>query len=121
MKNEIMRGELYFAYLNPVRGSEQGGFRPVLIIQNDINNTFSPTTIVAALTSRTKAQLLTHVPVTAACLGKQSIILLEQIRTIDKSRLSDYIGQLSTSEMDMVDRAIALSCGLGCLEDLRHE
>lgn len=122
MKEEIKRGELYFADLSPVVGSEQGGYRPVLIVQNDTGNTFSPTTIVAAVTSsRTKTKLPTHVMVSAACLEKQSIVLLEQIRTIDKARLSEYIGRLSDAEMNKVDRAIEVSFGLEYLEELRHE
>lgn len=122
MKEEIKRGELYFADLSPVVGSEQGGYRPVLIVQNDTGNTFSPTTIVAAVTSsRTKTKLPTHVMVSADCLEKQSIVLLEQIRTIDKSRLSEYIGRLSDAEMNKVDRAIEVSFGLEYLEELRHE
>lgn len=122
MKEEIKRGELYFADLSPVVGSEQGGYRPVLIVQNDTGNTFSPTTIVAAVTSsRTKTKLPTHVMVSADCLEKQSIVLLEQIRTIDKARLSEYIGRLSDAEMNTVDRAIEVSFGLEYLEELRHE
>lgn len=122
MKEEIKRGELYFADLNPVRGSEQGGFRPVLIVQNDTGNTFSPTTIVAAVTSsRTKTKLPTHVTVSSNCLEKESIVLLEQIRTVDRCRLSEYIGQLSDTEMAKVDRAIEVSFGLDYLEGLRHE
>ena len=92
---EIKRSEIYYADLNPVRGSEQGGIRPVLILQNDIGNKHSPTTIVAAITSRqTKAKLPTHVDVTMEGLTKDSIVLLEQIRTIDKNRLTEYVGRL---------------------------
>lgn len=122
MKEGIKRGEIYYAELNPVRGSEQGGYRPVLVVQNDTGNTFSPTTIVAAITSsRTKTKLPTHVTVSPNCLEKESIVLLEQIRTVDRCRLSEYIGQLSGADMDKVDRAIEVSFGLDYLEVLRHE
>ena len=90
---EIKRGEIYYADLSPVRGSEQGGIRPVLILQNDVGNKYSPTTIVAAITSRTtKACLPTHVSFTADFMKAESIVLLEQIRTIDKERLANYVG-----------------------------
>ena len=118
----IKRGALFYADLNPVRGSEQSGIRPVLIIQNDIGNRFSPTTIVAAVTGRhCKTELPIHVPVSASCLEKQSIVLLEQIRTIDKARISSYIGQLDEAEMKKIDRAIEVSFGLEYLEELCRE
>ena len=121
MKEAIKRGELYYADLNPVRGSEQGGVRPVLIIQNDTGNAFSPTTIVAAVTgSRTKTKLPTHVHVHADGLEKRSIVLLEQIRTIDRCRLSEYIGRLDDAQMELMDRAIEVSFGLEYLEERRH-
>lgn len=122
MNEEIKRGELYFADLNPVCGSEQGGCRPVLIVQNDTGNTYSPTTIVAAVTSsRTKTKLPTHVSISPDCLEKESIVLLEQIRTIDRRRLAEYIGRLGDANMDKVDRAIEVSFGLNYLEGLCHE
>lgn len=111
----IHRGEIYFASLNPVIGSEQGGLRPVLIIQNDIGNTYSPTTIVAAITSRMKrAKLPTHVEIKRAEseLERDSVILLEQIRTIDKGRLRDRITRLDEACMDRVRAALEISLGL---------
>ena len=116
---EIKRNEVYYADLSPVRGSEQGGIRPVLIIQNDIGNKHSPTTIVAAITSRqTKAKLPTHVEVAVDGLTKDSIVLLEQIRTIDKNRLTDYVGRLDKETMGKVDKAIVVSFGIKYLEEL---
>lgn len=115
MAKLILRGELYYADLNPVVGSEQGGVRPVLIIQNDAGNRFSPTVIVAAITSRaaTKAKLPTHHFLSGTDgLEKESIVLLEQIRTIDKRRLKDYVGALDQSDMRKVDTALAVSVGL---------
>ena len=116
---EIKRNEIYYAELNPVIGSEQGGLRPVLILQNDTGNKYSPTTIVAAITSRqNKAKLPTHVNVQAGGLPKDSIVLLEQIRTIDKSRLTDYIGSIDSRTIESVDRAIVVSFGIQYLERL---
>ena len=109
MERIIKRGDIYYAELNPVIGSEQGGTRPVLIISNDIGNRHSPTVIVAAITSRvhTKAKLPTHTAIRDfEGLNKDSIILLEQIRTIDKKRLQEYIGMLSANEMARVDTII---------------
>ena len=111
----VHRGEIYFADLSPVVGSEQGGMRPVLIIQNDAGNRHSPTVIAAAITSRTgKANLPTHISVAARSCGltRDSIILLEQIRTIDKTRLRERMGRLDGSAMAKVDSAIAVSFGL---------
>ncbi len=111
----IKRGEIYYADLSPVVGSEQGGVRPVLIVQNDVGNRYSPTVIAAAITSqRDKTELPTHIRVTAdgSGLAKDSIILLEQVRTIDKRRLKEKMGSLDGSSMDMVDRALSVSFGL---------
>lgn len=111
----VKRGELYYADLSPVVGSEQGGVRPVVIIQNDVGNKYSPTTIVAAITSQiNKAKLPTHVQVKAETndLPKNSIILLEQVRTIDKKRLREKIGRFTKHTMNEVDRAIQISLGL---------
>lgn len=111
----IRRGDIYYANLNPVVGSEQGGQRPVLIIQNDVGNTYSPTTIVAAITSRIKrAKLPTHIEVSAARyrLEKDSVILLEQLRTIDKQRLKEKIDHLDEEIMDKVNQALEISIGL---------
>ena len=110
----IKRGELYYADLSPVVGSEQGGVRPVLIVQNDVGNKYSPTIIAAAVTSqRTKAKLPTHIELTAKEYGltKDSVVLLEQIRTIDKRRLKERIGQLPSPIMKKVNNAILISFG----------
>lgn len=116
---EIKRREIYTADLEPVVGSEQGGLRPVLVLQNDIGNRYSPTTIVAAITSRkSKAKLPTHVNISAQGLAKDSIVLLEQIRTIDKSRLAEYIGRADKPTMKNVDLAIVISFGIRYLEEL---
>ena len=112
----IRRGDIYYADLSPVVGSEQGGLRPVLIIQNDIGNRYSPTVIAAAITSRmSKTRLPTHIDIYAeeAGLAKDSVILLEQIRTLDKKRLKEKMGHLGESMMDHVNTAIAISFGLG--------
>ncbi len=110
----IKRGELYYADLSPVVGSEQGGVRPVLIVQNDIGNKYSPTIIAAAVTSKiNKAKLPTHIELNAIEFGllKDSVVLLEQIRTIDKRRLKDRIGELPLSTMKEVDDALLVSLG----------
>ncbi|EIT87425.1 type II toxin-antitoxin system endoribonuclease NdoA [Fictibacillus enclensis] len=111
----VKRGDVYFADLSPVVGSEQGGIRPVLIIQNDIGNRFSPTVIVAAITAQIqKAKLPTHVEINAKKYGfeRDSVILLEQIRTIDKQRLTDKITHLDDEMMRRVDEALQISLGL---------
>ena len=112
----IRRGDIYYADLSPVVGSEQGGVRPVLIIQNDVGNRYSPTVIAAAITSqRDKNKLPTHISVEASDCGlaKDSIVLLEQVRTIDKQRLKEKMGSLDMESMVMVDRALSVSFGLG--------
>ena len=111
----IRRGEIYYADLSTVVGSEQGGVRPVLIVQNEIGNKYSPTVIIAAITSKiNKGKLPTHVEISAEEYGlpKDSVILLEQIRTIDKKRLKEKIGYLSPEVMKQVDEAIQISFGL---------
>lgn len=111
----IKRGDIYYADLSPVVGSEQGGLRPVLIVQNDVGNKYSPTVIAAAITSKmSKAKLPTHIDVTAAQVGllKDSVILLEQIRTIDKVRLKEKMGHLDDGVMSGVNEAISVSFGL---------
>lgn len=117
----IRRGDIYYADLSPVVGSEQGGVRPVLIVQNDMGNRYSPTVIAAAITSRTgKTKLPTHIEVSADSgstnencgLAKNSVILLEQIRTIDKKRLKERMGKLDDRTMQQVDSAIGISFGL---------
>ena len=111
----IKRGDVFFADLSPVRGSEQGGQRPVLIVQNDIGNKYSPTVIVAAITAKiAKAKLPTHVEVEASTVGliKDSVVLLEQVRTIDKTRLIQKLGHLDSEIMIRVDQALIVSLGL---------
>lgn len=111
----IKRGDIYYADLSPVVGSEQGGVRPVLIVQNDVGNKYSPTVIAAAITSqRDKTKLPTHIQVNAdnSGLAKDSIVLLEQIRTIDKQRLKEKMGSLDDHSMDMINRALSVSFGL---------
>lgn len=111
----IKRGDIYYADLSPVIGSEQGGLRPVLIVQNDVGNKYSPTVIAAAITSRmSKTKLPTHIDVQSedAGLAKDSIILLEQIRTIDKKRLKEKMGHLDDATMTNVNNAIQVSFGL---------
>ena len=112
----IKRGDIYYADLSPVIGSEQGGIRPVLIIQNDVGNKYSPTVIAAAITSqREKTNLPTHIKVEAQDCGlsKDSIVLLEQVRTIDKKRLREKMGTLDVKAMGQVDQALSVSFGLG--------
>lgn len=112
----IKRGDIFYADLSPVVGSEQGGLRPVLIIQNDVGNRYSPTVIAAAITSRMgKTRLPTHIDIYAekAGLARDSVILLEQIRTLDKRRLKERMGHLDEAVMNRVNAAIAVSFGLG--------
>lgn len=111
----VKRGDIYYADLSPVVGSEQGGVRPVLIVQNDMGNRHSPTVIAAAITSQTdKAKLPTHIEVESSNCGlaKNSIVLLEQIRTIDKKRLKEKMGRLDDNSMQQVNGALSVSFGL---------
>ena len=111
----IKLGEIYYADLSPVVGSEQGGVRPVLIVQNDIGNKHSPTVIAAAITSqREKARLPTHISLDAVSCGlsKDSVVLLEQVRTLDKKRLKERMGELDSASMHKVDSALSVSFGL---------
>lgn len=111
----IKRGDIYYADLSPVVGSEQGGVRPVLIVQNDVGNRYSPTVIAAAITSQhDKASLPTHIKVNAVSSGlaKDSIVLLEQVRTIDKKRLKEKMGTLDNRSMGEIDMALSVSFGL---------
>ena len=115
MDTIVKRGDIFYADLSPVVGSEQGGTRPVLIVQNDTGNRHSPTVIAAAITSQTnKAKLPTHIELSGRAVGltKDSVVLLEQIRTIDKRRLREHMGRLDESMMNRVDNAIAVSFGL---------
>jgi mRNA interferase MazF len=112
---QIKRGDIYYADLSPVIGSEQGGIRPVLVIQNDVGNKYSPTTIVSAITSQiNKAKLPTHVEISATEYGlnKDSVVLLEQVRTIDKRRLREKIGHFDDDMMEKVNEALKISFGL---------
>ena len=112
----IKRGDIYYADLSPVVGSEQGGVRPVLIVQNDVGNKFSPTVIAAAITSQKyKTNLPTHILVHATDCGlaKDSIVLLEQVRTLDKRRLRERMGNLAPDDMNRINRALSVSFGLG--------
>lgn len=115
----VKRGDIYYADLSPVVGSEQGGIRPVLIVQNDVGNKFSPTVIAAAITSqRYKTNLPTHIRVNAdGCgLAKDSIVLLEQVRTLDKKRLKEKMGTLDGDDMGRVNRALSVSLGIDAVE-----
>lgn len=112
----VKRGDIFYADLSPVVGSEQGGVRPVLIVQNDVGNKYSPTVIAAAVTSQiNKAKMPTHIEIDAAAYGlaKDSVILMEQIRTIDKKRLKEKIGHLDDELMEKVNDALAISFGIG--------
>lgn len=111
----VKRGDIFYADLSPVIGSEQGGVRPVLIVQNDVGNKYSPTVIVAAITSQiNKAKLPTHLEISATEYGlsKDSVVLLEQVRTIDKKRLREKLGHLDEEMMHKVDEALSISFGL---------
>ena len=115
MDTSVKRGEIYYADLSPVVGSEQGGVRPVLIVQNDTGNRYSPTVIAAAITSQMgKARLPTHIELSAQNYGltKDSVVLLEQIRTLDKRRLRERMGKVDAELMGRIDAAIAVSFGL---------
>ncbi|MBR5516798.1 MAG: type II toxin-antitoxin system PemK/MazF family toxin [Firmicutes bacterium] len=114
----VKKGDLFFADLSPVVGSEQGGVRPVLVVQNDVGNKYSPTIIVAAVTSQTgKAKLPTHVQLdaTQGGLSKDSVVLLEQLRTIDKQRLKERIGALNENQIPDVEKALSVSLGIANL------
>ncbi len=120
MTPTIKRGDIFYADLSPVVGSEQGGLRPVLIIQNDVGNRYSPTVIAAAITSRMgKTRLPTHIDIHADRVGlsKDSVVLLEQIRTLDKRRLKEKMGHLDGVVMNKINTAIAVSFGLGALPE----
>ena len=119
----VTRGDIYYADLSPVVGSEQGGIRPVLIVQNDIGNKFSPTVIAAAITSqRDKTKLPTHIQLHAdeTGLAKDSIVLLEQIRTLDKRRLKERMGKLDDASMKQVNTALSISFGLDDIDSVNR-
>lgn len=120
-KMTVRRGDIFYADLSPVVGSEQGGIRPVLIVQNDVGNKYSPTVIAAAITSQTeKTNLPTHITVSSYECGLQrdSIVLLEQIRTLDKRRLRECMGRLEENVMNKIDKAISISFGLSTAKDI---
>lgn len=110
----IKRGDIYYADLNPAVGSEQGGIRPVLVVQNDVGNCYSPTIIIAVLTSKSKKKLPTHISIHSGegNIAMDSTVLLEQLRTIDKFRLQKYVGSISGEIMDRIDRVMLVSLGL---------
>lgn len=115
MMTVVKRGDIFYADLSPVVGSEQGGIRPVIVIQNDVGNKYSPTIIVAAITSQiNKAKLPTHVEISSEEYGlnKDSVVLLEQIRTLDKKRLKEKIGHMTDEDMRKVDKSLLISIGL---------
>lgn len=115
----VKRGDIFYADLSPVIGSEQGGVRPVLVIQNDVGNRYSPTIIITAITSQiNKAKLPTHVEITGQSYGlpKDSVVLAEQVRTIDKKRLREKIGRFDKQMMKSVDQALKISLGLVALK-----
>jgi mRNA interferase MazF len=111
---QIKRGQIYYADLSPVVGSEQGGYRPVLIIQNDVGNRYAPTVIAAIITTRkTKANLPTHIWLNAECgLPKESMVECEQVRTLDKKRLKEFMGQVSAEVMQEIDKGLKISFAL---------
>ena len=113
----INRGEIYYTNLDLVTGSEQGGYRPVVVLQNNMGNFYSQTTIVSAITSRLKTNMPTHVHIENECLPHNSVILLEHLRTVDKSRLGDYVGKLTDEEISKLNKALAVSVDLRLRED----
>lgn len=116
----VKKGEVYYADLNSVIGCEQGGYRPVIIVQNNIGNFHSPTTIIVPVTARMRKKALpTHIKVKGAGLPKKSIALLEQLRTIDKSRLKEKIGEITRTSLNKIDKGLLIS--LGCFEDRRDK
>lgn len=114
MDKEIKRGDLVYLHFDSVIGSEQGGTRPAVVVQNDIGNKHSPTVIIAPITSKAKkTNLPTHVKLTSKCLERNSMVLLEQIKTVDKTRIDSYIGAVSDDEMKMIEKALRISLGMG--------
>lgn len=111
---KVLRGDIFYADLSPVVGSEQSGIRPILVVQNDIGNKYSPTIIAVAITSKIKNKMPTHIEIDGSKYGldKKSVILAEQIRTLDKKRLKEKVGSLDKYTLDKVKHAIEISCGL---------
>ena len=117
---EVKKGEMYYADLSPVVGSEQGGIRPVIILQNDKGNHYSPTTIIASVTSRKKKKHLpTHIKIKIPNSKRKSVVMLEQVRTIDKSRLLEYIGKLDNGTMQKIDNAVKISFDIDINDEKR--
>ena len=118
---EVKKGEMYYADLSPVVGSEQGGIRPVIILQNDKGNHYSPTTIIASVTSRKKKKHLpTHIKIKIPNSKRKSVVMLEQVRTIDKSRLSEYIWKLDNGTMQKIDNAVKISFDIDINDEKRN-
>ena len=118
---EVKKGEMYYADLSPVVGSEQGGIRPVIILQNDKGNHYSPTTIIASVTSRKKKKHLpTHIKIKIPNSKRKSVVMLEQVRTIDKSRLLEYIGKLDNGTMQEIDNAVKISFDIDINDEKRN-
>lgn len=118
---EVKKGEMYYADLSPVVGSEQGGIRPVIILQNDKGNRYSPTTIIASVTNRKKkSHLPTHIKIKIPNSKRKSVVMLEQVRTIDKSRLSEYIGKLDNGTMQKIDNAVKISFDIDINDEKRN-
>ena len=118
---EVKKGEMYYADLSPVVGSEQGGIRPVIILQNDKGNRYSPTTIIASATSRKKkSHLPTHIKIKIPNSKRKSVVMLEQVRTIDKSRLLEYIGKLDNGTMKKIDNAVKISFDIDINDEKRN-
>ncbi len=118
---EVKKGEMYYADLSPVVGSEQGGIRPVIILQNDKGNHYSPTTIIASVTSRKKKKHLpTHIKIKIPNSKRKSVVMLEQVRTIDKSRLLEYIGKLDNGTMQKIDNAVKISFDIDINDEKRN-
>lgn len=114
MDIRIKRGDMVYLNTEPIVGSEQGGPRPAVVIQNDMGNKYSPTVIIAPVTTKAKKyNMPTHVCLTSKCLQRESMVLLEQIKTVDKSRIESYIGTVSEEEMKMIDKALRISLGMG--------
>lgn len=114
MDRAVKRGDLVYLNFDPIVGSEQGGPRPAVVVQNDVGNKHAPTVIIAPVTSKNKkSNLPTHVKLTSQFLERNSMVLLEQVKTIDKSRIESYIGTLTDEEMKMIDKALRISLGMG--------
>ena len=122
MDRAVKRGDLVYLNFDPIVGSEQGGPRPAVVVQNDVGNKHAPTVIIAPVTSKNKkSNLPTHVKLTSQFLERNSMVLLEQVKTIDKSRIESYIGTLTDEEMKMIDKALRISLGMGRYKKKREK